>query len=123
MTATTMRTACFGIVRRRGRVEKRGSPRSSGMALAIVHPPSQHAELDQREQQDDQRKDERQRGTEPELSLLKSRLEHEKCHRARRVERSARPTREDVDRVERAEHADRRDREYEEGGWRQQRQR
>src|ERR1700730_3994688 len=122
MTATTMSTRCFAIVPSRGREEKRGMPRSSGIALAIIHTTSQHAELDQREQQDDQREDERERRTEPKLGLLKRCLEHEQRHRSRRIERTAGPARQHVDRVERAQHTDRRHGEYEERGRREKRQ-
>src|SRR4029077_11875286 len=97
MTATTMSQTCFAIAPTRGRAEKRGRPRSIGIALAIIDTTSEHAELDQREEQDDQREDERERRAEPELCLLKRRLEHEQRHRSRRIERTAGPARQHVD--------------------------
>src|SRR5437867_10861122 len=117
-----MRTACFAIEPIRGRAEDRGRPRSIGMALAILHAPSEDAELDERKEKDDQGEDERERGTEAELRLLERGLEDEERDRARRVERAAEPVGENVDRVERPQHTDRSDSEDEEGGRREKRQ-
>src|SRR5512132_2230809 len=102
-----MRTMCFAIEPIRGRVDSRGSPRSIGIALAIMHTAPEHAELNEREQQDDDREDEGEGRAEPELRLLERSLEDEERHGACRVERAAETVREDVDRVERAQHTDR----------------
>src|SRR5205814_7263071 len=98
----------------------RGTPRSRVMALAILHASSQDPELDEGEQQDDEREDERERRPQPELGLLESRSEYEQGHRARRVERPA--VREDIDGIERSQHTDRRDGEDEERGGRAERE-
>src|SRR5438093_460418 len=83
-----MSTMCFAIEPTRGRVEKRGRPRSIGMALAIIHTSSEDAELDEREQQDDEGEDERERGAKAELRLLERRLEDQQRHRPRGIERA-----------------------------------
>src|SRR5919201_4125998 len=85
--------------------------------LAIGHAPSEHSELEQREQQDDQGEDECERRGETELRLLERGAEQKERDGAGRVERAA--TGQDVDRIERPQRADARDREDKEGGRRE----
>src|SRR5438067_9657085 len=102
-TAMTMRTAFFTVPRgsRPPRLRARAGARSVSRAsvpLAIKDPSAEHAELHEREGQDDEGEQEGHRRAEPQLGLLEERTEHEHGHRARRVERTA--VREDVDLVE-----------------------
>src|SRR2546425_1911740 len=102
-TAMMTSTTCFTVPRGsrppwlRARAGARSVSRASA-PLAIKDPSAEHAELHEREGQDDERQQEGHRRAEPQLRLLEERAEHEHGHRARRVERIA--VREDVDLVE-----------------------